>query len=405
MVAAPSPRRDQIEQWVGGDQALARLIESLFRVAGDEVPEEIAGLTTRIDANEAAIGVNAAEIVLNALAISENATDIAANTSAIADNAAAILLRLVAANNLSDLDDPTAARANLGLAALAVIDTVATAQIDDAAVTIPKVGATGTPGATTYLRGDGAWSSLPSIVDLGGQPTNNPTFTGELGTDDVAFSGQVLSGSLGSAAAPEIVLGGSTNDGLFSPEAGVVGFATGGAERMRFNSSGHALIGMTANDARANGIRLFPDGFFTATRTSGITGSLNRESSDGAIMLFRRDLSIVGSVSVTTTATAYNTSSDYRLKEDVQPVFGASERVLSLRPCNFAWKADGTRVDGFLAHEAQEVVPNAVTGEKDGPEYQTIDHSKLVPLLTASLQEALTKINDLTARLEALEAS
>jgi len=90
---------------------------------------------------------------------------------------------------------------------------------------------------------------------------------------------------------------------------------------------------------------------------------------------------------------------------------GASERVQALKPVNFAWKADGSRVDGFLAHEAQEVVPECVTGVKDAvdaegkPKYQGIDQSKLVPLLTAALQEALTKIDSLTARIEALEGN
>jgi hypothetical protein len=80
---------------------------------------------------------------------------------------------------------------------------------------------------------------------------------------------------------------------------------------------------------------------------------------------------------------------------------------MDLKPVNFAWKVDGSRVDGFLAHEAQAVVPEAVTGEKDAvdadgnPKYQGIDQSKLVPLLTAALQEALTEIASLKARLDA----
>jgi hypothetical protein len=112
---------------------------------------------------------------------------------------------------------------------------------------------------------------------------------------------------------------------------------------------------------------------------------------------------------------------------------GATERVKALRPINFAWKVDGSRVDGFLAHEVQEIVPEAITGVKDAmrdeeyevtaavldddgnvvteavmgtrsvPEMQGIDQSKLVPLLTAALQEAITKIEDLTTRLETLE--
>jgi hypothetical protein len=118
----------------------------------------------------------------------------------------------------------------------------------------------------------------------------------------------------------------------------------------------------------------------------------------------------------------YNTSSDYRLKEDLQLMSGASDRVLALKPINFAWIHHGERVDGFLAHELAEVVPEAVVGTKDAmrdeeyevtaavldadgmvvteavmgtrsvPDYQGIDQSKLVPLLTAALQEALNKI-------------
>jgi hypothetical protein len=88
----------------------------------------------------------------------------------------------------------------------------------------------------------------------------------------------------------------------------------------------------------------------------------------------------------------------------------ASARVQALNPVNFEWISSGERVDGFLAHEAQEVVPEAVHGTKDAldeegnPEYQGIDQSKLVPLLTKALQEALTKIEALEVRITALEA-
>ena len=125
----------------------------------------------------------------------------------------------------------------------------------------------------------------------------------------------------------------------------------------------------------------------------------------------KSDGGTVGSITHNTTTTAYNTSSDYRLKEDWVPVINASTRVTALKPVNFAWKTDGKRVDGFLAHELAEVVPEAVTGEKDAvdadgnPEYQGIDQSKLVPLLTAALQEALAEIETLKARVSALEAT
>ena len=137
--------------------------------------------------------------------------------------------------------------------------------------------------------------------------------------------------------------------------------------------------------------------------------NVGRHSGTGNVAQWYYSGSIVGSISVTASATAYNTSSDHRLKEDVQPMVGATDRVLALKPVNFAWKADGSRVDGFIAHEAQEIVPEAVTGAKDAvdadgnPDYQGIDQSKLVPLLTAALQDALTKIEALEARMAILE--
>lgn len=106
----------------------------------------------------------------------------------------------------------------------------------------------------------------------------------------------------------------------------------------------------------------------------------------------------------------YSTSSDYRLKENIVDLTGASDKIRSIpvRRFNFIEHPDRI-VDGFLAHEVAKVVPEAVLGEKDAvdangkPEYQSIDQSKLVPLLTAGLQEALTEIENLKARLSALE--
>jgi hypothetical protein len=144
------------------------------------------------------------------------------------------------------------------------------------------------------------------------------------------------------------------------------------------------------------------------SRNNDIPLLMRRRSSDGDIILFRRDTTSVGSISVTTIATAYNTISDYRLKENVAPLTGAIDRVNNLQVHRFNFIADPDKtVDGFIAHEAQAVVPECVTGTKDevdadgNPVYQGIDQSKLVPLLTAALQEALQKIEDLEGRLTA----
>jgi len=140
-------------------------------------------------------------------------------------------------------------------------------------------------------------------------------------------------------------------------------------------------------------------------------------------IVFKNANGIVGQIQTSGAATAYLTSSDYRLKNDVQPMVGAIDRLNALNPVNFEWLETGERVDGFIAHEAKLVVPDAVSGEKDAmrtevikdeddlptgeiltlPAYQGIDQSKLVPLLTKALQEALSKIDSLETRVTTLE--
>jgi hypothetical protein len=183
-----------------------------------------------------------------------------------------------------------------------------------------------------------------------------------------------------------------------------IAIETAGAERMRIDSNGDVLVGTTT-----------ADGHLTLKKAygGGTAISLDTTNSGTAYVgaLFRNGGSVVGSIIVSDSATAYNTSSDYRLKEDWQPMEGSIDRLMQLNPCNFAWKSSGQRVDGFLAHEAQEVVPEAVHGTKDAvdkdgnPDYQGIDQSKLVPLLTAALQEAVKRIESLEQRIITLEGN
>ena len=125
---------------------------------------------------------------------------------------------------------------------------------------------------------------------------------------------------------------------------------------------------------------------------------------------FRNPNGQVGTITVGSSATAYNTSSDYRLKENVADMTGAIDRVKQLLPKRFNFIANSdTTVDGFLAHEAQTVVAEAVTGthnevDDDGDAVmQGIDQSKLVPLLTGALKEAIAKIEALETRVATLE--
>jgi len=187
------------------------------------------------------------------------------------------------------------------------------------------------------------------------------------------------------------------------------------AERARIGSDGVMTLGQTSNinvfSGVADGCSIEGDGAISLSRNQNASLYIRRRSNNGAVAAFLRDTTQVGRIDVTTTATSYVTSSDYRLKENVQPIVDAISRLMDLKPVNFAWKVDGSRVDGFLAHEVQSVVPEAISGEKDAvdadgnPEYQGIDQSKLVPLLTAALQEVLTEIASMKARITALEAN
>ena len=131
---------------------------------------------------------------------------------------------------------------------------------------------------------------------------------------------------------------------------------------------------------------------------------------DGVQVSFHNDNNQVGRINTSGSGTSYVTSSDYRLKENIITSWDATTRLKQLKPSRFNFKTDAdTTVDGFLAHEVSSIVPEAITGEKDAvdsdgnPDYQGIDHSKLVPLLVKTLQEALTEIDTLKTKVKALE--
>jgi hypothetical protein len=180
-------------------------------------------------------------------------------------------------------------------------------------------------------------------------------------------------------------------------------------ERMRISSGGVVRIGQTTSDdpsgSNVRGVAI-ANGYISAAMDNGNAAVFGRRGSDGGCVLFRRQTTNVGSITVNGSSTAYNTSSDYRLKENVVDLDGAIDRVKQLAPKRFNFIVDAdTTVDGFLAHEAQAIVPEAVTGthnevDDDGNAVmQGIDQSKLVPLLTAALQEAIAKIEALEQRL------
>ena len=215
-------------------------------------------------------------------------------------------------------------------------------------------------------------------------------------------------------------------DNQGSGSGGVIAFMQAGSERMRLTSGGDFLVGSSSAPSGTNNcVGAFPGGYILTSRNT--VGTAQH-------LVFRNPNGDVGSISVAGSSTSYLTSSDYRLKENVTDLTGASDRLNQIPVHRFNFIADpDTTVDGFLAHEVQAVVPEAVTGTQDGmrdeeyevtpavldddgnvvteavmgtrsvPDYQGIDQSKLVPLLTAALQEALAKIETLETRISALE--
>ena len=186
---------------------------------------------------------------------------------------------------------------------------------------------------------------------------------------------------------------------------------TDAAERMRMTNIGQIGWGVTPSNI---------DGWLTLTwRGQSYVGFvMNNLDATGssANFRFKNNGTTVGEITSTSSATTYTTSSDYRLKENVAPMTGGLEKVTQLKPVTYTWKNSGEASQGFIAHELQAVVPDAVVGEKDevnedgSIKPQGIDTSFLVATLTAAIQE-LKAINDtqaqtitaLTARIEALE--
>jgi hypothetical protein len=217
------------------------------------------------------------------------------------------------------------------------------------------------------------------------------------GNDGAVFSSiqSWADGTSGTNDYPGRLTFSTTADGASSP-----------TERMRITQAGKICMGNSASSQpetlqvyaldSANGYCILANVAGTGTRTH-----IRFENGNG----------IVGAINTNGTTTSYLTSSDYRLKENVAPVQNAVLRLQQLKPCRFNFVADAdVSVDGFIAHEVQEVVPEAIAGEKDAvdadgnPVYQGIDQSKLVPLLTAALQELVAEVESLKAEVAALKA-
>jgi hypothetical protein len=208
---------------------------------------------------------------------------------------------------------------------------------------------TASPSTNMQLSGSNSASGFDLAVD-----TDNATRSARLFFSN-STSGQAIS---------------MRNDAgeLLIATGGTAG-SSSGTERMRIDSGGNVMLKATTpivRNASFASLTVDGNGVF-GPNLGAITpdASLSIKEWGGISVSFYYGTNKVGSITNTSSATAYNTSSDYRLKELAIPMSGSIDRLKALKPINFAWKVDGTRTDGFLAHEAGTVVPEAVHGTKD----------------------------------------
>ena len=197
--------------------------------------------------------------------------------------------------------------------------------------------------------------------------------------------------------------------------------ASGGAsstERMRIDGSGNLLVGTTSpytdsyhtiarnvNDDSGDPVLNVVNLDNTATGFNTVLAVTQNDVVFSGVkaISFRRAGSIIASITMSNSAVAYNTSSDYRLKENIKPIQNGLERLNKLNPVKFNWKEDGTSSEGFIAHEVQEIFSDAISGEKDGEDMQGMDYGRITPLLVKAIQEQQAQIEALQSEINLLK--
>jgi len=248
---------------------------------------------------------------------------------------------------------------------------------------------------------------------------------------NISFSGsQALNWNMYSSGGDKYIANGYAAQFYYDPSAGMLrylnasnnvsgaGAAASTVDRFAIDSSGNLLVGQTTKAVSVASI-------CEMTGTSGLSVRSTGGASNTALWVWNNSDTgtrtqvqfldgsggaVRGTITTNGSTTSYNTSSDYRLKENIAPMTDALSVVQQLKPCTYVWKESGVNGQGFIAHELAEVVPDAVSGEKDAvdeegkPVYQGIDVSFLVATLTAAIQEQQAMITSQSEQLSSQAA-
>jgi len=263
-----------------------------------------------------------------------------------------------------------------------------------------------TAGTFASITDSGLTSGRVTFASTGGLLTDsaNLTFSGS----NLTASGNITAGD-GSA----FVFGTATTSYLSgSSSSNILTFYTNSSERARMTAGGSFYVGCTSVPGAGTttvGCAVDGNGYISTFRTNATTAYFAR-SNDGEVVALFSGTTQRGTISISGATTTYGSVSDYRLKENIVSIDNALNIVLKLKPSTYNFKEfPDSLTHGFIAHELQTEIPEAVIGKKDAvkedgsPEYQSIDMAKIVPFLTKAIQEQQALITDLTNRLTALE--
>ena len=251
---------------------------------------------------------------------------------------------------------------------------------------------TGSISSLNFATGNGTVGGLTNRMRI--DSSGNSTFAGDVKIAEATNKGQLFFGT----ANTDYEIKGGGNYGYLSLNAPILRFDTGGTERMRISSVGRVTINTTAvadamctiaGNSSNYALNLYADALY---------------SSNYRYQRFRSGSNIAGGIeSSNQTSVVYSTSSDYRMKKNIKPLEDGLDRLCKLKPVKFDWKLNDETTEGFIAHEVQDVFPDAISGEKDGEDMQGMDYGRITPLLVAAIQELKADNDSLKARIETLE--